>query len=278
MISNISARIQNYPNLVQIQKEQKTHNHSFAGLTGLNNDTVSFTGKKNDKASILARIARLKERKAKIPHKVVVISGPSGVGKDTIIEGLRKKGYELQTTVSYTTRAHRKNLKSADGTHYDEKDGVHYHFISKEKFEEMDARGEFFEQNKLANGTRYGGTLAEVESMRIGHDVIKNISADAAPKLKKQFGEDAVLIFIKAPSEEEVVRRLIKRGTETAESIAVRLKYNKMQMTYMDQFDKVIVNDNLNIAVKKTLRYLKSRQSKVVRGINLKIEKLLKRL
>lgn len=259
MITNISTKIQNHQNIIQVSNPQKL---SQTSPSTLNRDTVSFRGNADTEGNFIQRAAKkylvkLQAINDAVPYNVVVFSGPSGVGKDTIIEALRKKGYELKTTVSYTTRAPRPG----------EIDGVHYHFITPEKFAEMDARGEFFEQNKLSNGTRYGGTLAEAESMRMGHDVIKNISADAAPKLKKQFGKDAVLIYIEAPSETEVIRRLMKRGTETIETLKSRLEYNKMQAGYMEQFDTIIMNDNLKTAVKQTLRYLESRQSAEVKAL-----------
>jgi len=268
MITNISAKIQNYSNSIPIQNRQFNQKSGFTNLAQLNKDTVSFRGKTPDNTSLLQRVDRLRALKSKTSHKVVVISGPSGVGKDTIIEALRKKGYELQTTVSYTTRKPRSG----------EIDGVHYHFISQDQYDAMEKNGEFFETNRLKNGTCYGGTPAETELKRMGHDVVLNISADAAPKIKGKFGKDAVLIYIDAPSEDEVIRRLINRGTETAESLAVRLEYNKEQAKYIGSFDKVIINDKLDLAVKKTLQYLKSRQSDVVKNIDSKIAKLLARL
>lgn len=277
MILNVNSKIQNYSNSIQISKPQRVNQVSYSAI---NKDTVSFSGKAEGQGNFIQRMAKrcldkLKAKNDAVPHNVLVFSGPSGGGKDTIVLDVKKKfekdGYELASPVSDTTRSPRPG----------EIDGVHYNFITPEKFAQKDARGEYFEQNlikkeiKNVDGSvsvieiRYGGALAETESKRMGHDAVKIISADAAPKLKKQFGKDAVLIYINAPSEEEVKRRLIKRGTETAESIAARLEYNKMQARYIDQFDAVIMNDNLEIASEELFRYIKSSQSEEVKALKL---------
>lgn len=268
MISKINANIQAYTGITQAQKIQ---NSNYITSARLNNDTVSFTGNDNKKVGFFGKLAQksvniLKKLKSRIAHNVVVISGPSGVGKDTIIEELRKTGYELQSTISYTTRAPRPG----------EVNGVHYHFITQQQFEEMDKKGLFFEQMKLGNGSRYGGTVGEINEKRMGHDVIKNISAEEASKIKNKFGKKAVLLFIKAPSMDEVEKRLIARGTETAESIKTRIAYGHQQMEEISKFDKVITNDKLDVAVKEVFEYLNGRQRGIVKITNSVIKALLK--
>lgn len=267
MVSSVSSRIQSVP-VFSVSAQPVIRP---LRLVSTGNDTVSFAGNKDNKGSFIQRITqksidKMKDLKRRTPHNVVVISGPSGVGKDTIIGELRKKGYELQTTVSYTTRPPRPG----------EIDGVHYHFISKEKFDEMDKNGEFFEQNRLKNGTCYGGTPMETETKRLGHDVVLNISSDAASKIKNKFGKSAVLIFIKPPSMEEVEKRLISRGTDSPEDIKIRLANGLEQFKYIDEFDKVILNDKLDDAASQALKYLNHRQGIAVRIINFVIKILSK--
>lgn len=270
MISGISTRVQNYPYIGQHSKNQ---NYQVEKALKLNRDTITFTGeKKYNLDSFISTPSKkalevLKRIKSRIPHNVIVISGPSGVGKDTIIAELKKKNSGLKTVVSYTTRAMRQG----------EAEGVDYRYIDHKTFEEMDQRGEFFQQLKL-NGNRYGGTTADIHSQRVGEDVIINISSETAPAIKNKYGKKSVLLFIKAPSMEEIKRRLIKRGSDSAEVIETRLEYGRQQLIHTAAFDKIIMNDKLDVAADEAFKYINKRHSKLIKVVNSMINFLSKRI
>lgn len=165
--------------------------------------------------------------------KLIVISGPSGTGKGTIVRRLlQNRNAEL--SVSCTTRAPR------DG----EVDGKDYHFLTPELFEHMEAEGGFLESAEVF-GHRYGTPRANIErTLAEGRDVLLEIDVQGAMQIKERFPE-AVLVFIKPPSEEELRRRLTSRGTETEEQIRERLGKAQAEIAQADNYDYVVVNDDL---------------------------------
>ncbi len=168
----------------------------------------------------------------------IVVSAPSGCGKDTILEQLFKINDNLAYSVSATSRAMREG----------EVNGVSYHFTTREEFEGMIKNAEVLEYTEYC-GNYYGTPKKAVEDMLSqGKDVILKIEVEGAMNIKRIFPE-CVLVFILPPSMPELERRLRKRGTETEETIASRLAQARVELTYADKFDYLVVNGNLHKAV-----------------------------
>ena len=164
--------------------------------------------------------------------KLIVISGASGVGKGTVLGLMMQKRSDLLFSVSATTRAPRPN----------EEDGVHYYFITKERFEEMIARGEFLEYD--AHAANYYGTprgQAE-EKMERGH-VLLDIEPKGAAQVRES-APGAILIFIMPPTVEELERRLRGRGDTPEEQIRMRMERAVWEMEQRGWYDYVVVNDD----------------------------------
>lgn len=169
---------------------------------------------------------------------IIVISAPSGCGKDTILEQLFKKNSNLFYSVSATTRDMREG----------EVDGKSYHFTTREKFEEMLGNNEILEYTEYC-GNYYGTPKQTVLDMQgQGKDVILKIEVEGGMNIKKIF-PDCVMIFVLPPSISELDRRLRKRGTETEETIAARIEKAKTELTYANSYDYLVVNGDLDKAV-----------------------------
>ena len=168
---------------------------------------------------------------------LLVVSAPSGCGKGTILgEILKDEGFYY--SISATTRAPREG----------EQDGVNYHFITTEEFEQRIARGGMLEYAQYC-GNYYGTPKKEVEQMReAGRDVILEIEVEGAMKVRS-LCPDAVFLFIAPPSVEELRRRLNKRGTEAAEVIEERVAQASRELSYADRYDYIIVNGELEKAI-----------------------------
>jgi guanylate kinase len=178
---------------------------------------------------------------------LVVISGPSGVGKDTIIERLLELDPTLVYSVSWTTRAPRPG----------EVDGVSYTFVSREKFEEMIRQGGFLEHASYA-GNLYGTPAAPVEAARAaGRDILLKIEVQGAQQVRER-APDALFIFIAPPSNEELVRRQEVRGKEAEQDMTERRKIAEKEMQYASQYDHVVVNDDLDRAVAEILAIIRA--------------------
>lgn len=176
--------------------------------------------------------------------KLLVISAPSGCGKSTIINSILGSGeHELRFSVSATNRAPR------DG----EVDGVNYHFLSTARFREAIANNEFVEWEQVYPGRYYGTLKSELDNAtQRGENIILDIDVKGALSVKKLFGDRALTIFIMPPSVEELQRRLVKRGTDGPEVIAERVGKAEYEISFAPQFDTVIVNDDLPVAVAAT--------------------------
>ena len=176
--------------------------------------------------------------------KIVVISAPSGCGKSTIINSILGTGeLPLRFSVSATNRAPRQG----------EVDGVNYHFLTTEQFRDAIAGGEFVEWEQVYPGRYYGTLRRELsDAATRGENTILDIDVKGALKVKQQFGDDALLIFIMPPSVEALRQRLIKRGTDSAEVIAERIGKARYEIDHAPQFDLRIVNDDLPVAVAAT--------------------------
>lgn len=171
---------------------------------------------------------------------LIVVSGPSGAGKGTICKALLEKHDDLFISVSATTRQPRAG----------EVDGVNYHFITKEDFIKKVEKKDFLEYAEVY-GNYYGTPKSKVEEMLdSGKNVILEIDIQGALKVKENFKE-GVFIFILPPSMEELKQRIIKRGSETPESLMRRFKSAYQEINYISKYNYAVVNDVVDVAVSK---------------------------
>ncbi|OGI21670.1 MAG: guanylate kinase [Candidatus Melainabacteria bacterium RIFOXYA12_FULL_32_12] len=199
--------------------------------------------------SILANVNR--------KGRVFIISGPSGVGKGTLLSLLIGKHPEIVLSVSVTTRKPRTG----------EVHGVNYIFISKEEFEEMIEKDEFLEWAVFAGN--YYGTYANIvqESLNMGLDVALEIDVKGALQVKEKL-KDAILIFILPPSIAELQTRLFKRKTDSQESIQKRLSIVKSEIEKKHLFDYEIVNQDLDTAIKNLEAIVLAERCRIRNGQN----------
>lgn len=166
-----------------------------------------------------------------------MITGPSGVGKGTLIRGLRERVPELELTVSATTRAPRPG----------ERDGIDYHFLTPEQFEAHVAAGDFLEYADYA-GHRYGTLRSEVDRrLARGTPVVLEIELQGARQIRRAM-PDAVAVFIAPPSPEALRTRLLRRGTDSPEQVQARLGTAEHELEASREFGYVILNDRLEEA------------------------------
>jgi len=187
------------------------------------------------------------------PGLLLVISGPGGVGKDTVINELCRLDPKIRYSVSFTTRARRDY----------EQDGVHYSFVSKPKFEELIGRGELLEWTRLeANGHYYGTSRTRVEKLqRAGYDVVLKIEVHGAEAVRLQRPE-GIFIFLQPPSMEELVRRRLERGSEDPEEMARRQKQAQWEMSHAQYYDYVIVNEDADTAARDVLEIVRAERAR----------------
>lgn len=164
---------------------------------------------------------------------LIVLSGPSGVGKDALIRRMKERGNPLHYTVTATTRRKRAS----------EKDGVDYIFLSEEQFQQMVQKGELLEWAKVY-GQYYGVPKPQIkEALDNGKDVIIKTDVQGAATIKSM-APQALLIFIMPPSMKELERRLMERGTERGAPLGMRLKAAQDEMKQLPLFDYVVINHN----------------------------------
>ena len=170
--------------------------------------------------------------------RVFVITGPSGVGKGTLIRSLRERMPELALSVSATTRAPRPG----------ERDGVDYHFLDDADFQRRVDAGEFVE-HATYSGRRYGTLRAELERrLDAGHPVVLEIEVQGARQVRRTMPE-ALQVFIAPPSRDALRARLVGRGTDDTDQVEARLRTADAELEAQDEFAKVVVNDRLEDAV-----------------------------
>lgn len=185
---------------------------------------------------------------------LIVVSGPSGSGKGTLCTLLRQRFPDLAYSVSMTTRSPRPG----------ERNGVDYFFVSTEEFLEKIKAGEFLEWAKVYDNY-YGTPLTYVKGcLQNGKDVLLEIDIQGARQVKKLFPE-AILIFIRPPSFEELGVRISKRGTDSQEEIEKRLSSAKQELQAAAEYDYVVVNDSQERAVEEILEII--RQEKARRSL-----------
>lgn len=171
---------------------------------------------------------------------LIVLSGPSGVGKDAVVDGIKRLGHPFHYAVTATTRPQRQG----------EKDGVDYHFVSPERFQEMAKSGELLEWAQVY-GNLYGVPRREVERpLKEGRDVMVKADVQGAATIKG-IAPQVLLIFLAPPSMEELVARLRQRNTESTVDLNQRIETAREEMKRLPLFDYVVVNhhDRVDIAL-----------------------------
>ena len=182
---------------------------------------------------------------------MLIVSAPSGSGKSTIVNWLMQEHPELRLyfSISCTSRAPR-------GT---EQNGVEYFFLTPEEFRHRIDNDEFLEYEEVYENRFYGTLKQQVENQRnAGQNVVFDVDVKGGINIKKYYGNEALSLFIQPPSVEELRRRLEGRGTDTPEAICERLAKAEYEMTFASQFDRIIVNDDLETAKQETLRVVES--------------------
>lgn len=176
--------------------------------------------------------------------KAVIISAPSGAGKTTLVNKLLKAKLPLLFSISACSRAPREG----------EEDKKDYYFLSVEEFKEKIKAQDFIEWEEVYQGNFYGTLKKEIERIwKEKKHVVFDVDVIGGISLKEYFKENSISIFIKPPSMEVLSKRLKKRNTEDRESIKNRLEKSFEEMNSIDKFDKIIVNDELNISTKNII-------------------------
>jgi len=193
-------------------------------------------------------ICRNNLRMASDSRKIIIIAAPSGSGKTSITRFLLQKYPSLSLSISAATRKPRG----------EEKDGVHYHFISEEDFKHKIEENAFVEWEMVYEGSYYGTLKAELERIwNLGKTPILDIDVKGAIHLQDQFPNRCLSIFIEPPSVAELKKRLESRGTETAESLANRVNKASYELSFKNHFHKNILNDDLERACSETEQVIK---------------------
>jgi guanylate kinase len=175
-----------------------------------------------------------------MPGKLIIFSAPSGAGKTTLVKNvLQKFSDHLEFSISACTRAKRPN----------EVEGKDYHFISSEEFKQKIKKNEFAEWEEVYKGQFYGTLKSELDRIwASGKEVIFDLDVTGGLNLKQKYGRQSFAIFVMPPSIEVLELRLRQRQTETPESLAKRVDKAKHEMLVAGQFDKILINENLEKA------------------------------
>ena len=173
--------------------------------------------------------------------KLLIFSAPSGAGKTTIVKHLLQKNFDLNFSVSATSREPRTG----------ETPGKDYFFLSEKEFREKIENDEFLEWEEVYKGIFYGTLKSEVERIRnSGKNVIFDVDVVGGLNIKKHYGDEALAVFVQPPSVEELKKRLRNRSTESEEKINMRISKAEKELSYAHRFDIIIINDNLDSALK----------------------------
>jgi guanylate kinase len=188
------------------------------------------------------------------PALLVVISGPSGVGKDSVLRGLREQGLPFRFVPTMNTRPKRP----------DEADGVDYFFVSTEEFVTLLEQGELLE-HALVYGDYKGIPKKPIrEALNSGQDVVLRVDVQGASTLKRLIPQ-AIFIFLTTPTEEELVQRLLNRKTESPESLRIRIATAREEMQRIPEFDYVVINhdDQLKETVQDVIGIIRAEHCRV---------------
>lgn len=170
--------------------------------------------------------------------KAIIFSAPSGSGKTTIVRHLLATNPDLGFSISASTRDKRGRT---------EEDGQDYYFLTPEQFKQKIDEGAFIEWEEVYAGNFYGTLKSEIERIwKEGRNVVFDVDVKGGLNLKRYFGDKALAIFVSVPSLETLKDRLNERGTETEESLSRRMFKAKFETTFKDQFDAVLLNENLD--------------------------------
>lgn len=200
--------------------------------------------------------------KTKKQGNLIIISGTTCAGKGTVIKKLLEKHNDIVLSISYTSRPKREH----------EVDGFDYYFVTNEEFEEKIANDEFLEYAKVQYGAYYGTPKKEIiNQLNTGKDVILEIDVQGAKQIKEKYPE-TILIFIMAPSMEEVKRRIKLRGDENNEQIISRFKVAYNEINQVSNYNYVVVNDDLSESVNKVEAILTSEKLRVDRIEEISVE------
>jgi len=181
--------------------------------------------------------------------KIIIFTAPSGSGKTTIVRHLLKKYDFLGFSVSATNRKKRPK----------EKDGKDYYFLTPEKFQKKIDEGAFVEWEEVYEGKYYGTLKSEIQRVwSKGKHVVFDIEVKGATNIKKIYPDNSMAVFVRPPSLSELQRRLTNRKTETKSSLKKRLKRAEEEMTYENNFDTVIINDLLEVALEEAEQIIES--------------------
>lgn len=184
-----------------------------------------------------------------INNKIIIITAPSGAGKTSITHHLMRQFPQLAFSVSAATRHARGN----------EKNGVDYYFMSPDDFKQKIQNNEFVEWEMVYEGKYYGTLKSEMQRIWNNNQIpILDIDVKGAIHVKSQYPENALTIFIEPPSVAELKKRLESRGTETPESLAARVNKASYEISFKDQFDRTIVNDDLQLAQQKAINVVET--------------------
>lgn len=181
--------------------------------------------------------------------KVLIVSAPSGSGKSTIVNFLMKEHpeFRLAFSVSATSRPPRGQ----------EQDGVDYYFLSAEEFRRHIEADDFLEYEEVYEGRFYGTLKSQVEEkLAAGKNVVFDVDVKGGVNIKKYYGEAALSVFIQPPSVEALRERLIGRNTDEMGQIEQRLAKAEYEMSFASQFDRILVNDNLEVAKQEAVALL----------------------
>ncbi|MDR2430968.1 MAG: guanylate kinase [Candidatus Margulisbacteria bacterium] len=174
----------------------------------------------------------------KTKSRLFVISGPSGVGKGTVIQEILRLRGDLTLSVSYTSRTPRAG----------ELDGVNYYFVSRAEFEAMVARAEFLEYAQV-HRNYYGTSRIRVqELLKTGRNILFEVDVQGGLQLKQKFA-GLCSIFVMPPSEEELIKRINSRGSETPETLSLRLKTMRRELASAGSYDYQIMNEELSVCI-----------------------------
>lgn len=181
--------------------------------------------------------------------KLVIISAPSGGGKTTLVHRLMQEDFNLAFSISACSRQPRSN----------EVDGRDYYFLSSQEFMERVDAGDFVEWEEVYPEHYYGTLHSEVmRLLSLGHHVIFDVDVKGGVNIKRQFGEQALAVFIRPPSVSEIERRLRLRSTDSEDSIRMRIERTLYEMQFEEEFDTIVINDDLNRATTELIEKVRA--------------------
>lgn len=171
--------------------------------------------------------------------KLIIFSAPSGAGKSTLVQHLLECGFNMEFSISATSRSPRGN----------EQNGTDYYYLTVSEFQNKIKNNEFLECEEVYPGCYYGTLRSEIDRITSkGNNIVFDVDVVGGLNIKKEFGDRALSLFIAPPSVDVLHERLMNRGTDSVEMIEKRVGKAEFELTFAAQFDKIIVNDNLELA------------------------------